>query len=286
MTTTGKKERESETFITDEMATLQCRLNAIYTPLADAVVELRRRRAIFNGNTPGSKWLPPCFPADHQGGAFLFRFIATPCFETLRFLELAGGCGLTPVIGEYHRDKYAPCNPIKRALVKLGFVMGKESENDPLPLVEHFKIVGRHPNSQPLCDMRTRWKQSLVAFLHEMFSSMLNGERHPILAEYSQHYADAGARPAAYYSDLLRVAIADGILFEDFLLDETEWCFTRDVVLPAVNEVTARFGLRPLIVRITSPEEEASPHWYWYSGDLMQFLYSKTSINHHLLTTS
>lgn len=255
---------------------LRARLDAIYTPLETAVTELQNRRRHFDGRTPGRDWLPLGFPAE-RAGAFLFRFIATPNFETRRFLELAGGCGLLPVIGEYHRDRYASCNPIKRALVKLGFARRELTEDNTIPLVEHFRIVGKNPNSPLLCEMQTKWKQSLVAFHHEMVTNTLNGGGHPLLAEYSQHYADAGARPAVYYAELLRVAIADGILFEDFLLDETELPFTRDVVLPAFDAVTAAHGLKPLIVRLTSPEEEASPHWYWYPVELKAFVQERMS---------
>jgi hypothetical protein len=221
--------------------------------------------------TPGRDWLPRGFPFDQRGGAFLFRFVATPCFETKRFLELLCGCDLLPVIGEYHRDKYASCNPIKHALVRPGFVLEKKTAINSNSLVEHFKITGKFP-IQPLCEMQTRWGQSLIEFHHEMLASTLKGGEHPLLNDCSQRYANAGARPAVYYPEFLRVAVADGILFEDFLLDETEWRFTRDVVLPAVDEVTARFGLRPLIVRITSTEEETLPHWFWYPAELKPFV--------------
>ena len=81
-----------------------------------------------------------------------------------------------------------------------------------------------------------------------------------------------GGSPEIYYPELLRVAISDGILFEDFLLDEVELRFTRDIVLPALEEVSARFGLRPLIVHLTSPEEQTLPHWYWYPHELKAYV--------------
>jgi hypothetical protein len=77
----------------------------------------------------------------------------------------------------------------------------------------------------------------------------------------------------AYYREfILRICVADGVLFEDFLLDGIEGPFTRDVVLPAFDAVTAESGFKPLIVRLSPPEEENSPHWYWYPGELMAFV--------------
>lgn len=55
-------------------------------------------------------------------------------------------------------------------------------------------------------------------------------------------------------------------------MDDIEGPFTRDVVLPAFDAVTAEFGLKPLIVRLSSPEEETLPHWFWYPGELKAFV--------------
>jgi hypothetical protein len=208
--------------------------------------------------------LPPSFPEDRVG-AFLFRFIATPNFETIRFLKLAREHGLLPVVGEYHSDKYAPCNPNKRALGLPGFLSEDKS-------VVHIKVVGRHPNSQPLCDMHTRWGQSLVEFHHGLYAHELNGLGNAFFVDYSRQYAIAGANPQEQYPEVFRAAVADGIIFEDFLVDETECQFTREVVLPAFDEVTERFGLRPLIVRIASVGQEESPDWLWYPGRLQAFV--------------
>jgi hypothetical protein len=96
---------------------------------------------------------------------------------------------------------------------------------------------------------------------------------HPFIHDYSAQCTRAGGCPSGLYREyVLRTCVADGILFEDYLLDEQELSFTRDVVLPAVDVVTAEFGLKLLIVRLTSPEDEASPHWLWYPGELKQYV--------------
>jgi hypothetical protein len=55
---------------------------------------------------------------------------------------------------------------------------------------------------------------------------------------------------------------------EDYLLAGSEPAFTRDVVLPVDDAVRTEFSMKPLIVRLTPPEEENSPHWFCYPGEL------------------
>ncbi len=57
--------------------------------------------------------------------AVLFRPVATPNFELLRFASLATAHNLTPLVLEYHRDKFVSyCNPIKHALARMRFHNG------------------------------------------------------------------------------------------------------------------------------------------------------------------
>jgi hypothetical protein len=238
------------------------------------VAELHDRRRRFAGRTPGHDWLPAGLPEHPPGYAFLFRFIATPCFETLCFLELVNGTGLLPVIGGFHQDKFATRNPIKLGLGRMGFQQGLNRHEQ--RLVEFVNVLDWKQQGYSLCKLETLWGQNLIAFHRELLAHALNGGAHPFVFEYSPQCARAGGTTAAIYREyLLRLCLADGILFEDFLLDETELPFTRDVVLPAIDAVTAAHGLKPLIVRLTSPEEETSPHWYWYPGELKAFVQNR-----------
>jgi hypothetical protein len=235
----------------------------------EAVAELQRRRARFGTNTPGRDWLPPGFSTNQNGTVLLFRHVATPCFETLRFLELAGECGLLPVIPEFAQDKFVAHNPLKRALARMGFQHGCNRHGQ--RLVEFVNVLDWSRQGRALGDLETLWGQNLIAFHRELLAQALNGGCHPFVFDCSSQHARAG-NSVAYYRDFLRICMGDVILFEDFLLDEMELPFTRDVVLPAFDAMTAEFGLKPLIVRLTSAEDETSPHWYWYPGELKAFV--------------
>lgn len=173
---------------------------------------------------------------------------------------------MLPVIEEYHADKFVAHNPIKRALARLGFHTGHDRHSR--RLVEFASILDWSQQGRPMCDVVTRWGQSLLDFHRELFAIAINGAASAFLYECAPQYARAGSSPSAYYRAFFRVCVADGILFEDFLLDPNELTFTRDIVLPAFEDVKAEFGLRPLIVRLSEPEEQSAPHWFWYPSEL------------------
>lgn len=140
------------------------------------------------------------------------------------------------------------------------------------PIVGYLNVMNGSQQGKPLRDLQTYWGQSLVSFHHELLTHALNSHA-PAVFDSSPQYERAGGSAAAYYRHFLfRICIADGILVEDYLLSGKELAFTRDVVLPAFDAVTAEFGLRPLIVRLTPPEEEDAPHWFWYPGELKAFV--------------
>jgi hypothetical protein len=136
-----------------------------------------------------------------------------------------------------------------------------------------INIINFNQQGRPLRELQTFWGQSLASFHHELLTHALNGNEHPVVFDSSPHYERAGGSAAAYYRNFLfRLCIADGILVEDYLLSGKERAFTRDVVFPAFDAVSTEFGMRPLIVSLTPPEEEDAPHWFWYPGELKAFV--------------
>jgi hypothetical protein len=250
---------------------LRQRRDVIYTPLEEAVEELHNRRRKFAGRTPGRDWLPEDISEVSQGFALLARFIPTPNLEALRFLGRIHGTGLKPAIAGFTHDKFVPQNPLKRGLARMGFHGGVNRHGE--PLVEFVNVMNGSQQGRPLRELQTFWGQSLTSFHHEILTHSLNGDEHPVVFDSSTQYIRAGGSAAAYYRKFLfRLCIADGILLEDYLLTGKELTFTRDVVLPAFEAVTTEFGMKPLIVRLTPPDDENAPHWFWYPGELKPFV--------------
>jgi hypothetical protein len=235
---------------------LLVRRDAMYTPLEESVEELHKRRRKFDGRTPGRDWLPQ----NENPYAILPRDLPTPNLEMGRFLEVLNNTYLKKICVGFSRCKFVPQNPLSKGLAKMGFQSGLNCHSQ--PLVIYKNIINFNQQGLPLRDLQTLWGQSLVSFHHELLTHALNSHA-PAVFDSSPQYERAGGSAAAYYRNFLfRICIADGILVEDYLLSGKELDFTRDVVLPAFDAVTAEFGIRPLIVRLTPPEQEDAPHWF------------------------
>lgn len=211
----------------------------MYTPLDTAVEELHNRRRKFAGWTPGRDWLPAELPTHPNGYAFSSRYVATPNFETRRFLANTNGTGLLPVIAGLSQDKFVTHNPRKRALARMGFQRGYSRHGQ--ALVEYMNILDDKQQGRPLGEVRTYWGQSLIAFHQELLAHALNGN-HPVVFDNSPQYARAGACPTAYYRDfLLRLCLADGILFEDFLYwDQSFMTKSKDQISSIIHAIPTR----------------------------------------------
>jgi hypothetical protein len=117
--------------------------DAIYMSCDMAVEELKRR---YNDPILKQKvidWIgleaiskiPFIF---HSPIAVLFRDVATPNFETARFMQMAQDIHLRPIIFEYLDDTFVSNNPLKQALGKVHvfYGTGKKGEEklSPTPL--------------------------------------------------------------------------------------------------------------------------------------------------------
>ena len=71
----------------------------------------------------------------------------------------------------------------------------------------------------------------------------------------------------------MALAICHVVWFDDFDLLDSETAFTNEIVLPAFEEAQARFGVKPLIVRISDPgEHQRDPFWWCYSKAAKEFV--------------
>lgn len=250
-----------------ETDALLTRLEGLYTPIEEAVAELQRRRSLYSGRPRGGEWLPAELPHHKKGYAFLGRCIATPNFEMLRFLRLAGNAGLLPVIEEYHGDKFVAHNPFKHALGRLSCLRRQAHHGQ--CLVERINAVDWSQQGRVFRDVRTLDGRSLSEYHHSLLAVALHGKAQPIIYDCSALIAGSGGAPAAYYrAFIMRQCVTDGILFEDFLTDSLEMAFTRDIVLPAFEAVQAETGMKPLITRLCPAADADSPHWLWYPAEL------------------
>ena len=100
----------------------------VYTPLDEAILELKQRRADTALTEKVHGLLGGDIPEPFQIGprAVLFRQLATPNYETRHFMDVLGSFPTSPkpLFWEYYEDKFTPNNYLKLSLGKLKFLLG------------------------------------------------------------------------------------------------------------------------------------------------------------------
>jgi hypothetical protein len=79
-----------------------------------------------------------------------------------------------------------------------------------------------------------------------------------------------GGKPSFFWPRLFSLFLCHGLLFDNFHPEGHETVFTREIIRPALAEVTERFGRPPLIVPLVPLETEQERFWSWYPKPLEQ----------------
>jgi hypothetical protein len=234
----------------------------LYTPLPEAVCELHARRS--SPRRVGESGLERHLVS--RPHAVLFRQVATPNFELERFVGLALSAGLSPLVLEFHRDKFVTRNTLKYSLARMGFYGGIGRNGG--PRVRYLAVVDLPTaDGLELQQTATTWGQSLIEFHHELLTErpLFGGLE---LYDGSEWFAEHGPTAHQYYTALLALFVEHAILFESFLLTPTEQQFTTEVVLPAFEAVQALHGQHPLICRLDPAVTEGHAFWLQYPDAL------------------
>lgn len=247
----------------------------IYSSLEEAIYllearrqddELKRKIASYIGCA-----LPECLLETPR--ALLFRQVATPNFETLRFFHNLSGKKIAPLILEYSNDKFTSRNPLKHALGKLRFI---DVDMRGQIRIQKETILDFNTNEgRKIAEVNTVWGQSLIDFHHKFFKSALavNGD---FSFDASGWFSKAGGVACNYYSKYLTLFLQNAVLFENFVLtDNEERKFIASVFLPSYFEIFEIFGIKPIIVPLLSLEDESSREWTFYPIRFQPFILSQ-----------
>lgn len=251
---------------------LRKELDNIYTPLAEAEKEIKRRWKDKKLAREVNKFLKKDIPSGlrKRPKAVLARHIATPNHEQMHFLKKVSVTKLTPAFLEYIDDKFSTNNPAKVHLGKITFLHGKEHNGDSIK--SHKKILDLDCcDGARLKNITTLSDTSLVDFHHNIFRESVDDIESHIFEE-SGWISRNGKNPEKFYMNFLALFLRNGILFENYLDCAGEGRFTHDVVLPAIKRIEFLFGMKPLIVRLLPSESEADNYWYWYSWNIFDKL--------------
>jgi hypothetical protein len=249
----------------------ELQLDNFYTQLTEARKEIRKRwkneklkKKIneFLGND-----IPEIFKKEPR--AVFARHVATPNLEHQYFLRKSSVAELTPLFLEYLSDKFSPENAPKYYLGKTFFIYKKGKNggyaNSCKKLIDFNKSSGKPLNK---ISLHKNDSERLVDFHHNFLEPTF-----PNISRYdiSDWYKKKGGKPEKYYKHLLALFLRNGIMFENFLLNEEEINFTKQIVIPSFQEVEKYFNIKPLIVRLLPSSSESDPLWYWYPGSVEKY---------------
>lgn len=233
-----------------------------YLPWHEAMEELEKRANDEKLDAYLSELWPSGIPSIMEGkkSMALFRHIATPNYEIRRFAIGADALDtLQPLILEYTQDKFNNRNEWKFSLAKLRFSKGHDRHGNPIS--ESKTIIDINAgNNQPISSIQTKWGQPLVDFHHELFADALPHLKDNVF-DLSDWLHEKGPAAKDYYKAFLALFLKHGILFENFMIDSKEYGFTKDIILPAMLELEAETGYRPLIVALEPTHIEGDEFW-------------------------
>lgn len=222
-----------------------------YIALEDAryLLEERRvfRKAIEECWKAQGFAFPQAFLQEAPAG-FVSRHLATARYEDCAFILMAESVGLRPIWSTYIQDRFVTHSPIKGSYLLPRIVAGFSPRGFP----EIRKVIladtqAAEKTRQPLNEIFTGDNESLVSWHQNLLHAAYP---QAVVTDPSDIYkARGGAKE--YYPLLLSLAVAHGILFEDFHGGETGaglQRFTREIFEPAFCAVQGIFGASPLIV--------------------------------------
>lgn len=206
--------------------------------------------------------------------AVLSRNCATARIEDCVFMLLAMQAGLVPCWSSYDGDRMCAGSRVKASYLAGKVITGANRKGEPL-CMPHWWLqsmtkreirerglrtsTGDHPHHR--FDGVVLRELIVPGSAHERLPDYLANHQSMMLRDWlpgglqrfdiTQWYRQAGFRTSSeYYIALLSLAIAHGVLFEDFHGGESGdqlGEFTRTVFQPAFRELEQIFGVKPLI---------------------------------------
>lgn len=246
----------------------------VYTPLSDAIRLLEERQKdkelikkienLLGNDIPG-----PFKKLDKYGVSS--KQVATPNCDTKWFIKLTKEFGLKPVFSEYHSDKFTSNNAFKHSLGVLHLSDGICKNGE--PKLEKITVVDfKRYDGKSFKDVLTFWSEPLIDFHKRLFKIFGHSKDDLVFYDASDWLKRNGGSAKNYYKKETLLYVCHGILFENFLLTGKEGNFTKEIFLPAFEEVINLTGLKPLIVPIPPMDIEEDPSWIFYDNKIKKHI--------------
>ncbi len=247
----------------------------LYTEPQLALAELRKRRKdaqLTDLVHRGLNGFAKEFLKRHsRPRAVLFRQLATPTHETIRFLRLAKNLGLDPLILEYLGDKFVSTgNRYKRSLGKMPIYQYTGADGRDMFRYKSVCDFNRF-TGKAISSVECHSGESLVALHHRLLQSVTKLDPRKYCIDGTKWFRGVGKKAENYYENFLRLFIRDAVLFESFVPFKAEGSFTNSIIVPSFKAVFSQYGLRPLIVRLLPDVDETRLFWDSFPKKVEQY---------------
>jgi len=252
----------------------------VYTPLSVALAEIEKRERDIELSDKLTQILPQNTPdfLKNERSIVLFRQLIAANYETRRFLSLVDAIeGVRPLLWEYTEDKFTSNNEYKHSLGKLLFFMGRGKKGG--QIIDRTTVVDfNESNGKKISEVKTVWGESLIDFHRALLHKDYRAIHESSFFDASEWFNSAGKSAANYYSKFLCLFARNNILFENFMLDEKEIFFTKEVFLPAFLEAMKLTGYKPLIVALEPTDIEGDMFWMCLPDTAKDFVNNRMNL--------
>ena len=125
----------------------------------------------------------------------------------------------------------------------------------------------------------------MIEFHHEIFfRSFPQLTKEKNIFDVSDWIRKHGETPREYYRTFLSLLVKHAIQLENFMLDERELSFTKEIFLPAFIEVYKETGVKPLIVALEPTEIEGDKFWTSYPYQDRSYVEEKLTMKKPIFT--
>lgn len=242
----------------------------------EAVSEIMSRQGNTALRRKVEEYLKGDIPEYFKEGPVLYlaRHIATPNFETLRFVHITEPLGMKTVVSQDTKDLFVSRNHEKRGLGKLSVCKRiSKNGNGVHELCEHVSVIDfNKAEGNAFNTIETTWGESLVDFHSALLKSFINGrvETPDDAAWIDRH--DRG-NLHEHFRQFLPLFLVHGVFFEDYVHQDRN--FVKNILRPAFQYTEERFGYRPIIARLTPDSIESDQFWISYPTEVSDIIRDK-----------
>ncbi|NTV40718.1 MAG: hypothetical protein HGA61_00365 [Candidatus Moranbacteria bacterium] len=230
---------------------------SIYFSLDEARRELQKRRSDrklmekIQADLGEQMW--PIFKGEPMG--VLTKYLPSPDNSLTFFTQMARYVGTQPIVLEFLGDKFVSFNEEKKGLGRLR-VKNEKGDKFTVDIID-FKTS----ENKKISEIMTKTGESLVDFHHNLLKKF----RYDVKFEDSTSWLREAGKKIDYYKYLLHF-VAHGVLFEYYTEeDEREKVFVRNIVLPNIEKIYNKYGIKPLIIKLYPEKQTKEEDFYWWS---------------------